>query len=128
MSTTQPDLAAGFDAGSPASPAPEPDDARVAATLQNWKRKLLDVSKRNRALNFKPNKVTTLAIVDEQPAEAFRQLYLREKAMRFRPAPPKPDASQGVDVADGGAPTPWPADATTPPPLPVAADGDALEE
>jgi very-short-patch-repair endonuclease len=129
MSTTQPDLAAGFDAGSPASPALEPDDARVAATLQNWKRKLLDVSKRNRALNFKPNKVTTLAIVDEQPAEAFRQLYLREKAMRFRPAPPKPDASTATAVGDVIAQAPWPADATVPPPLPAAAaDGDALVE
>ncbi len=129
MSTTQPDLAAAFGAGSPAAPAPEPDDARVAATLQNWKRKLLDVSKRNRALNFKPNKVTTLAIVDEQPAEAFRQLYLREKAMRFRPAPPEPDAPGGAAAAGAGAPAPWPADAATPPPLPAAAaEGDALEE
>src|SRR3712207_4074012 len=121
MSTIQPDLAAGFDAAGPAAPAPEGDDARVAATIQNWKRKLLDVSKRNRALNFKPNKVTTLAIVDELPAEAFRQRYLREKPMKFRPAPPKPDAQAGTE------PAPRTADATTPPPLP-AAEGDALEE
>jgi very-short-patch-repair endonuclease len=131
MSTTQPDLAAGSDAGSAAAPAPEPDDARVAATLQNWKRKLLDVSKRNRALNFKPNKVTTLAIVDEQPAEAFRHLYLREKAMRFQPAPPppEPDAANAPSAAGAGAPEPWSAEATTPPPLPgAAAEGDAPEE
>ena len=104
MSTIQPDLAA--------APAQEGDDARVAATIQNWKRKLLDVSKRNRALNFKPNKVTTLAIVDEQPAEAFRQLYIREKAMKFQPAPPKPEATAGSDASAGSgvAPAPRPAD------------------
>ena len=128
MSTIQPDLAADLGAAGPAAPAQEGDDARVAATIQNWKRKLLDVSKRNRALSFKPNKVTTLAIVDEQPAEAFRQLYLREKAMKFQPAPPERDAA-GPDAAAGpeAAPAPWPADAATPPPLP-ATEGDALEE
>ncbi len=52
---------------------------RVAASLENWKRKLLDLSKRNRALNFKMSKVSSIAIVDEQPAEVFRQLYLRER-------------------------------------------------
>jgi hypothetical protein len=55
-------------------------------SIENWKRKLLDLTKRNRALNFKMNKVSTIAIVDEQPAEVFRHLYLRERAMRFKAA------------------------------------------
>jgi len=33
------------------------------------------------------SKVSTIAIVDEQPAEVFRQLYLRERPMRFKAAP-----------------------------------------
>jgi len=33
--------------------------------------------------------VATVTIVDEQPAEVFRQLYLREKPMRFKAAPEK---------------------------------------
>jgi very-short-patch-repair endonuclease len=74
------------------------DEARVAATLGNWKRKLLDVSKRNRALNFKPTKASTVTVVDELAAEVFRQLYVRGRQMRFRPAPPKaggtPEASE----------------------------------
>src|SRR5437868_15280686 len=76
-----------------------PEQARITATLENWKRKLLDVSKRNRALNFRPNKVTTITIMNEQPAEAFRQLYLRDRQMRFRPAPPKPEAHNGTASA-----------------------------
>ena len=63
---------------------------RVTASIENWKRKLLDLSKQNRALNFKMSKVSTIAIVDEQPAEVFRQLYLRERPMRFKAAP-EPD-------------------------------------
>src|SRR5437660_12267347 len=62
------------------------DRDRVKASIENWKRKLLDLTKRNRALNFRMNKVSTIAIVDEQPAEVFRQLYLRERAMRFKAA------------------------------------------
>ena len=68
------------------------DNDRVKASIENWKRKLLDLTKRNRALNFKVNKVSTITIVDEQPAEVFRQLYLREASMRFKAAP-EPDAA-----------------------------------
>ena len=69
-----------------------PNDApsdRVRMSIENWKRKLLDLTKRNRALNFRMNKVSTIAIVDEQPAEVFRQLYIQERAMRFKAAPDK---------------------------------------
>src|SRR5690349_20558610 len=79
--------------------SPTPEQARITATLENWKRKLLDVSKRNRALNFRPNKVTTITIIDEQPAEVFRQLYLRDRQMRFRPAPPEPEAHTEMAAA-----------------------------
>lgn len=83
-----------------------PETARIAATLDNWKRKLLDVSKRNRALSFKPNKVTTITVVDEQPGEVFRQLYLQDRKMRFRPAVPKqgafPLAGDATETAESG--------------------------
>ena len=69
------------------SALPPDYSARLSASLGNWKRKLLDLSRRNRALNFKPAKVSTVAIIDEQPAEVFRRLYLDEAAMRFKAAP-----------------------------------------
>lgn len=90
------------DVGSTSSTASFPND-RIVASIENWKRKLLDLTKRNRALNFKMNKVSTIAIVDEQPAEVFRQLYLREQAMRFKAAPEseEQDSSQAplFDIA-----------------------------
>src|SRR5512139_948477 len=60
---------------------------RVTASVDVWKRKLLDLTKRNRALNFRVNKVSTVTVVDEQPAEVFRTLYMREGAMKFLAAP-----------------------------------------
>jgi hypothetical protein len=64
----------------------ESQHVRIKASIENWKRKLLDLTKRNRALNFRMNKVSTIAIVDEQPAQVFRQLYLQEQTMRFKAA------------------------------------------
>ncbi|HEV2146608.1 MAG TPA: DUF4011 domain-containing protein, partial [Longimicrobiaceae bacterium] len=97
------------DTVSAASPSPEtlasaapgaatgPDD-RVAAAVESWKRKLLDLTKRNRALNFRTSRVTTVTVVDEQPAEVFRQLQLRGEAMRFKAAP-EPDPAEPAGPA-----------------------------
>ena len=76
----------------PTPPTP-PADGRVAASIDAWKRKLLDLSKRNRALNFRATKVSTVSVVDEHPAEAFRMLYLAEREMRFKAQEPPPEAA-----------------------------------
>jgi very-short-patch-repair endonuclease len=72
------------------TPAAPTDDARIGAALDAWKRKLLDLTKRNRALNFRVTRASTVAVRDEQPAEVFRRLYLAEKSMRFQAAEPPP--------------------------------------
>ena len=86
-------------------------NARVQASIANWKRKLLDLSRRNRALNFKPTKVSTVPIVDEHPAEAFRDLYLNEASLRFKASataqdtPDSPgDDDDAIDASDAAAP------------------------
>lgn len=83
---SQKDVIVGAPENSGSKSSNEADRDRVKASIGNWKRKLLDLTKRNRALNFRMNKVSTIAIVDEQPAEVFRQLYLQERAMRFKAA------------------------------------------
>ncbi|HEX6909791.1 MAG TPA: DUF4011 domain-containing protein, partial [Longimicrobium sp.] len=84
------------------APPASTDDARIGAALDAWKRKLLDLSKRNRALNFRITRASTVAVVDEQPAEVFRRLYLAEKPMRFRAAePPAPPAESHASVGTG---------------------------
>jgi very-short-patch-repair endonuclease len=77
---------------------------RVEQNLEGWKRKLLDLSKRNRLLHFRPTKVSTVTVVDELPVEVFRQLYLDGRAMRFRPAP---DRAAAAAPAGNGAPDLW---------------------
>jgi len=71
----------------------------VRSAIDAWRRKLLDLTKRNRALNFRPTKVSTITVVDERPAEVFRRLYLDEKPMRFKAAP-TPVASKTTPAAD----------------------------
>ena len=70
------------------------DNDRVRASIENWKRKLLDLTKRNRALNFKVSKVSTVTIMDELAAEVFRQLYLQAKPMRFQAVPDEDETQQ----------------------------------
>jgi very-short-patch-repair endonuclease len=76
------------------------EESKLAAAMSTWQRKLLDVSRRNRAINFKPSKITTVAIVDEQPSEVFRQLYLQEHSMRFAPKLEKnaKEASEPLEI------------------------------
>src|SRR5919199_5139542 len=83
---------------------------RIVASMENWQRKLLDLSKRNRALNFRMNKVSTVAIVDEAPGEVFRQLYLAERTMKFRAVTPAEAGAQGQDedAAEDAEPLPAP--------------------
>lgn len=66
---------------------------KILQALILWKRKLLDLSKRNKALNFKSTKVTTVAIVDEQPGIVFQYLYMDGKQMRFIPILPSKNAT-----------------------------------
>lgn len=60
---------------------------KISLTINAWKSKLLDLTKRNRALNFKPNKVSTVTIIDEQATEIFRLLCLQNKSLKFKAKP-----------------------------------------
>src|SRR5215208_958455 len=85
----------------------DPAEPRLSASIEHWKRRLLDLTKRNRALNFRVTKVSTVAIVDEQPAEVFRQLYLEERTMKFKSAPePESNGSGAGAAASSAAPEP----------------------
>src|SRR4051812_691129 len=59
-------------------------DDRVRASMTRWRQRLLDLTKRNRALNFKATKVSTVSIVDELPAQVFQRLVTDAKAFGFR--------------------------------------------
>src|SRR5215203_111333 len=88
----------------PAGPATVPADGRLSASIDAWKRRLLDLSKRNRALNFRATRVSTVAVVDEHPAELFRALYLSERELRFQASEQAvPEAAQVTDAGSVAA-------------------------
>jgi very-short-patch-repair endonuclease len=85
---------------------------RIPLTINAWKTKLLDLTKRNRALNFKPHKVSTVSVVDEQATEIFRLLCLENRSLKFK-AKPEPPANgialdnTRADKSSGGDPSEW---------------------
>ena len=58
----------------------------VTERVNKWKDKLIDLSKRNRLLNFRPTKVTTIHVTDELPPEVFKMVVLENEIMKFLPS------------------------------------------
>ena len=56
----------------------------VSDNIENARKKLLDLTLRNRLLNFRPTKARTLRILDESPLDVYDFLVLKEKPMQFR--------------------------------------------
>lgn len=58
--------------------------------LDEARRRLLDLSRRNRLLNFKPNGPSVIRIVDENPSAVYDYLCVQQSPMRFLPAEDAP--------------------------------------
>ncbi|MCK4448373.1 MAG: DUF4011 domain-containing protein, partial [Candidatus Marinimicrobia bacterium] len=51
--------------------------------IEDWKNKLIDLSRRNRLLNFRPTKATTIKIIDEIPSEVFKSMVVDNNSFHF---------------------------------------------
>lgn len=51
--------------------------------IEAWKNKLIDLSRRNRLLNFKPTKVTTIKIIKTIPSDIFKSMVNDRKSFDF---------------------------------------------
>jgi len=51
--------------------------------INQWKKNLLDTSRRNPLINFRAYKRTTIKVVDEKPSEVFRQLINNQEKFDF---------------------------------------------
>lgn len=60
-------------------------DSILQRKISGWRNKLIDLSKRNRLLNFRTTTVSSLEIVDELPSEVYRSLVNQEKLFEFLP-------------------------------------------
>jgi len=51
--------------------------------LDNWKKKLLDLGKKNKLINYKENKISTLQIINPSIDELYKELVIEEKSLKF---------------------------------------------
>ncbi|HYC58056.1 MAG TPA: DUF3320 domain-containing protein [Thermoanaerobaculia bacterium] len=58
----------------------------IARELESARQRLLDLTLRNRLLNYRPSALRSIRVTSELPAEIYDALVLREKAMEFRAA------------------------------------------
>ncbi len=72
----------------------------VAASLQRWQQRLIDLSRRNRLLHFTPTPSSALRLHQPVPVGLFEQLVLRERAITFfQPDPSElPLEAEGADL------------------------------
>lgn len=81
------------------SSLPPSEGPGVVGGLENARRALLDLSRRNRLLNFKPRGHGSLAIVDELPGQIYRTLVDEGATMQFLPIE---EAPEGAEVGEAG--------------------------
>jgi very-short-patch-repair endonuclease/DNA polymerase III delta prime subunit len=73
---------------------------RLFAQIEEWTRKLVDLSRRNRALFFKPSRSSTLQVTDPPTIEVFNRLIRDEKPWGFyeREDTPNPRARAPTEL------------------------------
>lgn len=80
----------------------------VADEVEKHRKKLLDLTLRNRLINYRPTKARTLKLLNENPLNIYEILVLKEKQMKFRAAktsdipiplssPPSQDNQQTIE-------------------------------
>ena len=56
---------------------------RVGDRIEEWKRKLIDLTRRNRLLFFRPTRSSTLRIEEPSSEDVFKRLVIDEKPWEF---------------------------------------------
>ena len=82
--------------------------ANIERDLEAARQRLLDLSMRNRLLNYRPSRARTVQIVDELPEEIYRILVLDGRKMDFLPKKdegetPAPEPSEPEGTAESEA-------------------------
>ncbi|MBU1625930.1 DUF4011 domain-containing protein [bacterium] len=76
----------------------------ISKKLEEARQKLMDLTMRNRLLNFRSPKRKAIKIVDEDPSEIYEMLVLNEKFMEFLPTKEKSAKDYNVR-ANGDSPS-----------------------
>ena len=59
-------------------------DREIDRRIDRWKQELLDTGKRNRMINYRETKRSTMRILEPEPEELFRLLAVSEKELTFQ--------------------------------------------
>ncbi len=75
---------------------------QIEKQLQTARERLLDLTLRNRLLNFRLSKRRTIQVVDEIPKEVFDILVLKERMMQFKPSeqPQEDSVEENVSLSE----------------------------
>ena len=60
--------------------------SKIEEEVQEARKRLLDLTLRNKLLNYRPSRRRTIQVVDEIPREIFDILVLQPKTMQFKPS------------------------------------------
>ena len=74
--------------------------SRVAQRIEEWKRKIVDLSRRNRSLYFARTRGSTLKLIEPSLAEIFEHLVNTEEAWEFYMPPDVPEATDKSESDD----------------------------
>lgn len=72
----------------------------VEREIEAARKRLLDLTMRNRLLNYRPSKAKTLKIVDELPTQVYKMLVQSNKVMDFKAKPKKADEPVQQELAE----------------------------
>lgn len=61
------------------------NNEKIQQKIEKWKQDLLDLSLRNRLINFQPGKHSTLRLIEPSPDKLFESVVVRERSMNFLP-------------------------------------------
>ena len=86
-----------------------PQSQRVAKRVEDWKLRLIDLTRRNRAIYFQPTKTSTLTLLAPDMETLFSRLVVRNRSWEiWQPPqttlgeiPPKPKPRKGTEVLPG---------------------------
>ncbi len=80
----------------------------IQKQLEEARQRLLDLTGRNRFLNYRPTKRRTIKVIDENPREVFDILVMKERVMQFKPSEkPKEEMPSLFEDEEETAPLPW---------------------
>ncbi len=70
--------------------------SQVAQRLEHWKHKLVDLSRRNRLVHYRPASKSSVRVIDELPPEIFRMTVLKRVSLTLTPGDPDSSAGSGA--------------------------------